>query len=572
MQLLPIERLDTVFLETRHLDADHRAANLTLHYRLSIDGHPRDEYRIAVDGACDTSTFSAEARAGAIAGRLPLEVTDPRLWWSRGRGPADVYDVTVRLLKNGQEIDRLELRHGVRTIELDRSSTTDSDGSGEFCFRVNGERVFVLGTNWVPLDAYHSRDLARLDRAIEMVEELGCNMIRCWGGNVYEHDRFYDLCDRKGILVWQDFAMACHQPAQDPTFLTAIAAEARAVVRRLRAHPCVALWAGDNEVDVLLDRGRDPNDNAITRRVLPEVLREEDWTRPYLPSSPYIDEVAFRQGVDSLPENHLWGPRDYYKSAFYTTSACHFASEIGYHGCPSPASIRKFISPGKVWPYAGNEEWLLHSTDPIPGVSINAGRVDLMANQVRVLFGDVPDDLDAFAFASQVSQAEAKKFFIEMFRVAKWRRTGILWWNLLDCWPQFSDAIVDYYFTKKLAFDYVRRAQQPLLLALREPAGDQQQLVACNDTRDDRSFGYRVTDIDTGDVVASGNGVASADAATPVAALPVAPGTQRFLVIEWDSGTGRGSSHYLSGTPPFSLSDYRRWLAAFEQRARESVG
>ena len=115
-------------------------------------------------------------------------------------------------------IDSRSFRHGIRTVELDRTSLTDAAGDGEFRFIVNGEPIFVLGTNWVPLDAYHSRDLARIPTALALVEELDCNMIRCWGGNVYEDDLFFDWCDEAGILVWQDFAMACAIYPQDDAF------------------------------------------------------------------------------------------------------------------------------------------------------------------------------------------------------------------------------------------------------------------------------------------------------------------------------------------------------------------
>lgn len=134
-------------------------------------------------------------------------------------------------------------------------------------------------------------------------------------------------------------------------------------VRRLRQHPCLALWSGDNENDTAIlwgTNGRvDPNSNRNTRRVIPEVLRMNDYVREYLPSSPYIDEVAFKNhaGDSRIPEQHLWGPRDYYKGDFYKNAIAHFASETGYHGCPSVKSIRKFISEKALWPYQLNGEW-----------------------------------------------------------------------------------------------------------------------------------------------------------------------------------------------------------------------
>ncbi len=312
--------------------------------------------------------------------------------------------------------------------------------------------------------------------------------------------------------------------------------------------------------------GKDPNTNVLTREVLPRVLRDEDPIRPYLPSSPYIGRNAFDGGSKCLPEDHLWGPRDYYKSDFYKKSLCHFVTEIGYHGCPSPDSVREFISPDELWPYQDNEQWLLHSTSPIPGVDLYDYRVELMAKQVRKLFGQVPDNLDDYAFASQASQAEALKFFIELFRSEKWRRTGIIWWNLIDGWPQFSDAIVDYYFRKKLAYQFVRRSQMPLCLMLTEPDNGKHQLVATNDFRQDIELEYCLSVIGTGEILRSGAACAAGGSVTSLGSISASDEAQRFYVIEWKSAKSVGINHYLSGEPPFDLGVYRKWLEAFEMK------
>lgn len=158
-------------------------------------------------------------------------------------------------------------------------------------------------------------------------------------------------------------------------------------------------------------------------------------------------------------------------------------------------------------------------------------------------------------------QAEAKKFFVELFRAHKWRRTGIIWWNLLDGWPQFSDAVVDYYFERKLAFDFIKRAQEPLCLMLREPKAWGQELVACNDTRQEIEVEYMVKDIDGGETLAEGRGLAAADSVTVLARVPFFASQKRFYVISWRSAQGSGLNHYLSGNPPFDLGRYRKWLA-----------
>ena len=157
-------------------------------------------------------------------------------------------------------------------------------------------------------------------------------------------------------------------------------------------------------------------------------------------------------------ESHIWGPRDYFKGNYYGTTECHFASEIGYHGCPSPKSLEKFIPKesmpkNSIYDICPNPDWLIHAAGIEPVVDGNpyAYRLPLMISQVERLFTKASDDLSTFARQSQVSQAEAVKFFIEMFRCQKWRKTGILWWNVADGWPQVSDAVVDWYGCKKLA-------------------------------------------------------------------------------------------------------------------------
>ena len=569
LRIPPRERITSLFLDTLSITEDGASARLRLSFRLATEPGATDAYRLQIEGRCGGSVFTRDATVHFAAGHALLKVDKPKLWWPRNRGKPNLYEVTVRLLKNGEPIDEQSFTHGIRTVELERTDTTDDAGSGEFCFRINGEKVFMMGTNWVPADAFHSRDAARIPRMIELADEIGCNMIRCWGGNVYEDHAFFDECDRRGILVWQDFAMACAIYPQEEAFRRDVESEAREIVRRLRRHPSLVLWCGDNECDCAYahawtGRRLDPNENALTREVLPRVVREYDAGRPYLPSSPYISPAAYAAGAgnDVLPEAHLWGPRGWYKSDFYALANCHFVSEIGYFGCPSPASMAKFLSPEKLWPPQDNDEWILHSTEPVAEwLAMPRGfRVQWTIDQVAALFGGVPETLDEFAFASQVTQAEALKFFIEHFRGGKWRRTGILWWNLIDGWPKISDAVVDYYFQKKLAFDWIRRSQRPVLLMLAEPADGRQTLLACNDTRDDGRIEYTVRDVDTGEILAKGRGLAKADAVTALARLPYDGAAQRFYRIDWRDAAGDGRSHYLAGEPPFDLQRYRGWL------------
>ncbi len=296
-----------------------------------------------------------------------------------------------------------------------------------------------------------------------------------------------------GVLVWQDFAYACTVYPQTAEFLARVQAEVEAVIRRLRNHPSLAVWCGDNEIDAAyVGSGLSPEHKPPYPRSDPHTSCS-GWipTATTCPARPISLRLtgADSNSYDFTPEQHLWGPRNYYKSPYYLEHSAHFIGEIGYHGCNNVESIRKFISPEHLWPWQDNPEWRFHDVSHHSGV--DRDRIKLMANQVKEVFGHIPEDLDSFALASQISQAEAKKFFIEYTRARKWATSGLIWWNVLDGWPQFSDAIVDYYFSKKLAYHYIWRSQRPVLVMLGEPgSGKYLPVIACNDTNQPADVNY----------------------------------------------------------------------------------
>ncbi|MDL2293520.1 hypothetical protein LJC60_02700 [Ruminococcaceae bacterium OttesenSCG-928-D13] len=563
LEYRPLPRLTQVYLATTQVDVRRRTAQLQLFYEADIPEGELAAYRIEIEGHCGSHAFSAGDRLWFTAGKLKFTAEDALLWWPKGSGEAHLYDVTVTLKKEGRVVDSYRLRAGLRTVELVRSSTTDAFFGGKFHFTVNGRRVFILGTNFVPLDAFHSRDAQRLPQVCELLEDVGCNAIRCWGGNLYEEEALYDFCDEKGILVWQDFMMACAVYPNDDDFGWVMEQEVRTVVRRLRNHPSILVWAGDNEDDMFATFepfGVDPNRNSITREFIPRVLAYEDPSRPYLPSSPYIDTEGAKVPMEYLTEHHLWGPRDYFRSEYYTGSVCNFASEIGYHGCPSAASVYEFMPRDEAWPWDNNPHWSVHAACPETQMDgTYGGRVRLMANQIKEMFGQVPDNLEDFALASQISQAEAMKFFVELFRTGRWDRTGIIWWNLIDGWPQFSDAVVDYFFRKKLAYHYVKQAQGPVLLAFAPPKDWALRLMAVNDTGRELEICYRVEDYENGSTLLEGTAAVGEDVFC-LGQLAYSHGEKKLYRIHWEYEGNSGVSHYLCGNPPFDLEWYRNFL------------
>ena len=221
--------------------------------------------------------------------------------------------------------------------------------------------------------------------------------------------------------------------------------------------------------------------------------------------------------------------------------------------------MKKFITPPAVWPYKDNAEWTLHSSDQ----NGSQYRVILMEYQIRQLFGEVPDTLEGFSRASQICQAEAKKYFIERIRVGRPRKTGIIWWNLLDGWPQFSDAVVDYYFGKKLAYGYIKRSEAPFAVCLDELEARAQKVYACNDTMNDITGSVRIYDADSGETVLERSFTARKNTSTEIGRVFTEYHEHKMLIIEWKTDAGDGFNHYLCGFPPHNLAKYNEWIEKY---------
>lgn len=560
---------------TSGVDPENKNAQLFLDLQTEIPFNQLDKSRGVVTlKRKGKEVYKTDFEIVKHAFRLIINLDNVDFWWPRGYGEPALYDAEVQLVsETGKILSEHSSRIGIRTTELDLKDINHMpDDPGRFCFIVNGERLFVKGTNWVPIDALHSRDASLMEDAVNLMVEMNCNMVRCWGGNVYEDSRFLELCDENGIMIWQDFAMGCTFYPQRRDFADAIEKEAISVVRKFRNHPSLVLWSGNNEDDIalrwsLINFNINPNRDVVTRQVLPQVIYEMDPTRPFLPSSPYISQAIYEEGSheDLMPENHLWGPRGYYKDPFYTEAKAQFVSEIGYHGCPNRESLEKMFTKDYVNPWLNgqvglwNDEWMtkavrIYSQSPKQG-----GRNDLMTNQVKILFGSVPKDLDDFIMASQSVQAEAMKFFVEMWRGDKPNRSGIIWWNVRDGWPVLSDAIVDYYNSKKLAFHFLKTVHEDVCVFMNDAKDGSYPLIVVNDTRRPSKGNVTVTDIATGKEIYKGSFTIDANDRVLIAKIPKMSG-QGILLINYDAEGKKLANHYLYGEPPFKLNDYKSWL------------
>ncbi len=567
----PTRIVDTHWF-TSNVNVENRTAEASLHLQIATPFENFDNIKAVVTLTRNGKEFyKSEQLIRKFAQILPFWLNDVDFWWPRGYGEAALYDAKVEIVEiaTGKVLATDSERVGFRTVKLDLDDVNLPDKPGRFCFIVNGEPVFAKGTNWVPLDALHSRDKDHVDNAVALMSEMNCNIVRCWGGNVYEDTRFYDLCDENGIMVWQDFAMGCHIYPQGDEFARAIEREAISVVKKFRSHPSLVLWSGNNENDQVVYFGRlrpfklNPNDDRVSREVLPRVIYEFDPTRPYLPSSPYFSQRVYEAGCgeEVLPEAHLWGPRGYYKADFYAKAGNQFVSEIGYHGCPNRETIEKMFSPDMVYPWINkqpgqwNDEWQTKAVR-IYDDKFQGGRNDLMTNQVTLVFGKVPTDLDDFIFASQSVQAEAMKYFVEKWRGDRPNRSGIIWWNIRDGWPILSDAITDYYGGKKIAFTFLKNVHEDVCVIMNDAVDGVYRLIVTNDTLADAEGKVTVKDVKSGKVLYEGVFNSPANAAAQFASIPVQEGWGVFQ-ISYEVNGKKLRNHYVYGDAPYDLNEYR---------------
>lgn len=563
--LKPIRWRDS-YLYTQWIQ-DNRAG-MVLHWEFDTDTTTLDGYSAELEMACGESHYRESFPLRFTSGRRYLQLRQPLLWWPHGAGEPNLYQTTLRLLRNGEVCDERSWRTGVRDIRLERSET-NFNGEGKFRFVVNNRPIFILGSNWVPANALHGEHAELIRRNLGFFSEIGCNMVRCWGGGVYEDHEFFDLCDERGLLVWQDFMLACTMPPQDAESLWDFAEEAESVICKLRQHASLAVWCGDNECDqrfFAVGERRNPSMNRTSREVFANAVFAHDPGRDYLTSSPYFcDEVKEKNARYASPEQHLWGSRDNWKNPFYLNSSAIFASEIGYPGVPSAESIRRFIPVASLDSRTReNPDWLCHSTQPFGDSSgCYAYRVGLLHDLVKDFWGKDPEPLESFVEASQIVQAEAMKYFIENFRMRKGAKTGIIWWNMVDCWPQFSEAAVDYYGCRKLAFHYIRNVQQPVLMMFSEPEAWQIRLHGINDLNHPCQVRYRVTDVETGTEALAGEALLEAGESKPVDAMKISQGEQHIWRITYEYDGHAAINHYWQGNPPASPELYRKWLAEF---------
>ena len=451
----------SVLIQDLQVKTSLRGSQATVDVDVTLDSAEAQRATLEIE-VCDqgaaVARHSVDVELPAGPGRCTtsLTVDDPTLWQPWDRGTPHLYDLSLTISRNasGQRValDGQTIRLGIRDIVLRRPPAA-TPSTEPWLFYVNGQREFIRGANWVPLDAMPGR-LRPADYAdmLEQVRAAGINLLRVWGGGLREKAAFYDLCDEKGILVWQEFPFACAFLGYYPCrthFMNVARQEATDIVRQLRNHPSLVLWCGGNEFG--------PWRNRSLVEMLRDVVAEGDGTRPFKRVSPDRGEVH---------NWRIWHGKA--SVAYFRRDRSSFLTEFGLQAVPALDSLRKFISAEGLWP--PGREWVYHGAQLGKlFFYIRPWLPPLTESLDRLFKGEGLRLLDEIIAASQQAQAHGLQVAIEHMRRRKGEAGGVAFWQLNEPWPAISWSVIDYYRQPKAAYHKVTQVYNPVLLSVLYP-------------------------------------------------------------------------------------------------------
>jgi beta-mannosidase len=404
--------------------------------------------------------------AGASAATVVVEVPQAPVWWPAGYGDQPLADLTLTLFTAGEELDRWQRRIGFRTVQLD---TSPDDVGTKFTLSVNGRPLFAKGVNWIPDDHFLTRITAeRLERRLDQAVAANINLVRVWGGGIYESEDFYRACDERGLLVWQDFLLACAAYPEESPLWAEIEAEARENVVRLAPHPSLALWNGGNE-NLWGHEDWDWKSRLAGRtwgaryayELFPAIVAELDPTRPYCENSPCSPGLAAEQVHPNDPDHgshHQWDVWNAIDYTAYRSEIPRFCSEFGFQAPPAWRTLTDWVHAAGGGPLAdapdpkNDPSFLLHQKAMDGNGKLDRGLAPHLG---------VPTEFADWHWATQLNQARAVTYAIDHYR-RWWPRTaGAVVWQINDCWPVTSWAAIDSEERPKPLWYALRRAFAP---------------------------------------------------------------------------------------------------------------
>lgn len=394
-----------------------------------------------------------------------MVIENLKLWFPRDLGESYLYTVLFNLIKEGNVIYSTTKNIGFRTVEILKGD--DEDGES-FIFVINGKKVFIKGANWIPIDNILSFATdERYQKLLKMAYDANINMLRVWGGGIYEKEIFYETCDRMGILIWQDFMFSCAEyPDHLEWFRNLSIKEVRENVLKLRHHPSIIIWCGNNENNWAFEdwgynfKVDNKNlGNTLYLEDFPNICLKEDSSRPYWPSSPFSGK-GLKANSNLAGDTHVWnvwsGWQDYKE---YEKDTSRFVSEFGFQAAPDIETIKFFVIEREREIFS---DTMLNHNKQIEGM-------ERLIRFLSTRFG-LPKDFDSFVYLTQLNQAEAIKFGVEHWRSRKYKTSGTIYWQLNDSWPVFSWSSIDYFERPKALYFYTKKFYSKILPVLKQEA------------------------------------------------------------------------------------------------------
>ncbi|WP_231686751.1 glycoside hydrolase family 2 protein [Bacillus sp. JCM 19034] len=466
-------RVQDLYIRQDHISSS--LANVTAIIEVEADQTWSGTVKLAADQCLVEKKINLKKGTNEL--EIQLEINKPNLWWSRGLGEQYLYHFTATFEQKGEIVASKTVKTGLRTIKVIREN--DQDGQS-FYFELNGIPVFTKGANHIPNDSFVTEvTYERYKHEIVSAVEANMNMLRVWGGGIYESDTFYELCDEYGILVWQDFMFACSMYPGDYAFLENVKEEAIDTVKRLRNYPCIAIWCGNNEIDIawshyvenggwgwkkdFTDKQREKmwkDYEAIFHQLLPKVVNELSPHVFYWPSSPMQgvtnNEQQHATNNSTKGDIHYWEVWHMQKPFHeYNAHVGRYMSEYGFQSFPELKTIKSFATDGEL---AWESDVMLHHQ--------KNGDGNFLIKQYMDMYLPEPKDFRSFLYMSHVLQAEGIKSAIEAHRRNKPFCMGTLYWQINDCWPVASWSSIDYYGRWKALHYYVKKAFKDVAIVI----------------------------------------------------------------------------------------------------------
>lgn len=458
-------RISDFVVRQRDVNKDVAHLDAQVEIQASATGTAKVSVQYEDSGKPGTFTRTVAIHSGINLIEFPIEIRQPKLWYPAGYGEQPLYEFIAQAGTGVTVSDERRIKIGLRSVELHRG--LDKWGRS-FEFIVNGIPIFAKGADVIPFDSFPDRvTTADYRRILESARDANMNMIRHWGGGYYESDKFYQICDELGIMVWQDFMYANYWPPATYAFKQNMEAEAEDQVRRLRNHPSVVLWSGNNEIEWVLNSDGRENLPAATKLqiwqnyltefsgILNRVVARLDAETPYWPSSPSADYEPI-SGVFHSGDDHIW---DVWHGGVpfstYETHQTRFVSEFGFQSFPEMRTVEAFTEP---------QDRASMFTPVMLAHQKNAEGNSLIHDYILKDYGE-PKDFASFLYLSQVLQAEGIKVGAEYFRRSRPETMGSIFWQLNDCWPVVSWSSIDYYGRWKALQYYARRFYAPILVS-----------------------------------------------------------------------------------------------------------